>query len=352
MKTNDNLPNSHRASVVRAATMLGDARDKRHRPRAQARPPKSPSPPAKPPADPAPAAAAPATPPARTWREPEQPSGWLAEALERGKREAFAIVADITPADARALLGSNAENRTLAMADLGRLVRDMAAGRWQFNGESIVVAATGELNDGQHRLAAAENVGATIRSVVAFGVPRASRETLDTGKRRDLSDWLALRGLPHAALTAATTRIVMQYERARGAHVGGASGGLSIGEMLERASTDKKLHAAAHRASQLYASAHQLLPGSALAACLYLFERVDPFEGGTFVDRVAIGDQLHREGAAYTTRRALMMTSSRRRADLVSIMLWGWHHHRKGGKVPAEILPKFPLPDLDPTPEP
>lgn len=272
-------------------------------------------------------------------------SDWLSEAIERGKQSAFAIVADIGPAEAERLLHANPGNRHLTLNALARIVRDLDNGRWQFNGESIVVADTGELNDGQHRLQAVLNTRKPIRSVIAFGVPRESRETLDTGKARDLADWVSLHGINYATTVAAACRVVMAYERSNGENLGsyGGSGSPSVAEALERAVTDKGLHEAAAHAQSL-THTQRLVPGSMVAACYYLLDRAAK-DGPWFVDRVCIGDSLERESPAYETRRALMMTQTKRRADLGAMLLWGWHFHLTK-KRPIKIEARFPLPAL------
>ena len=275
-----------------------------------------------------------------------QADNWLLEAIERGRTETFALVAEIGPAEAQLLLSTNPGNRHLTTNALARIVRDLQGERWQYNGESIVVAETGELNDGQHRLQAVYNTGKPIRSVIAFGVPRSSRETLDTGKARDLADWVSLHGVANATTVAAACRVIMSYERSNGDNFGAytGSGGLSISESLERAVSDTALHDAARHAQQL-GTQGRLVPGSMVAAVYYLLSRVAK-DGAWFVDRVCIGDNLERESPAFETRRALMMTLTKRRADLGAMMLWGWHYHLSG-KRPFSIAPKFPLPPLD-----
>lgn len=279
--------------------------------------------------------------------EVEGPTGykgdWLRDAIARGKREPFAIVAEITPGVAKRLLERNPENRHISIPAVGKLVRDIDAGHWQFNGESIVVARGGELNDGQHRLQAVLNTGKSIRSVMVFGVDRDTRETLDTGKARNLADWLGLHGVKNATTVAAMARMVMAYERAKGEDFT-RTNHFSIQELLDRGINDAALHDVARHAMALYLSGgRDLASATAIGVCLYLLERVDKIEGRNFVDRVFIGDNIARESAAFRTRRLLMLTNDRRMAMHCAIVLHGWHAHRtgKGGPVAEYPLPKL-----------
>lgn len=48
--------------------------------------------------------------------------------------------------------------------------RQMSAGRWQENGETIIVGKSGNLLDGQHRLQAVIRSGVSIMAIIVFGV--------------------------------------------------------------------------------------------------------------------------------------------------------------------------------------
>lgn len=274
---------------------------------------------------------------------PPPPNDWLGAAIERGRREPFAMIADIGPEEATRLLASNPDNRHLALPSLGKIVRDIAGGQWQFNGESIVVAKTGELNDGQHRLAAVENTGKSIRSVIVFGVSRESRETLDTGKARDLADWLRLHGVGNSSNTAATCRLIMAFERSRGKTFGGLHG-FSIAELIQRAVSDTALHEASRHGVRLYTQgAKDILAQSTISACLYLLNRAVGPEGVEFVERVALGDNIGRNSAEFLTRRAFFLTTERKRGLLTAMLLRGWAAKRGD---PVAIVPEYPIPPL------
>jgi hypothetical protein len=271
---------------------------------------------------------------------------WLIEAINRGRSEAFCDIAEIGADDARLLLGNNPENRALNVRLLSKLASDLVGGRWQFNGESIVVASSGELNDGQHRLEAVLQTGIPIRSVIAFGVPRESRATLDMGRVRSMADQLAVAGVASAALVSAIARVVMGWERGGGEDFRQV-GWLTISEMIDRALTDELLGEATRYASSRYHFANSILPGSAIGACFYLFARVDHGAATDFMDRVCIGDALDREDAAYATRRALLMVDHHRRNDLCAIVLRGWAFHRAGKRpTPKDFAELYPLPDI------
>ena len=64
-------------------------------------------------------------------------------------------VEKITPELAREYLKKNTDNyRKLARGTVRNYAEDIKNGRWELNGETIVFAESGVLQDGQHRLAA------------------------------------------------------------------------------------------------------------------------------------------------------------------------------------------------------
>lgn len=60
----------------------------------------------------------------------------------------------ITPEMAKKYLQNMKTNRNISFARVNAYARDMERGAWQENGESIVFNKSGQLVNGQHRLAA------------------------------------------------------------------------------------------------------------------------------------------------------------------------------------------------------
>ena len=114
----------------------------------------------------------------------------------------------ISPSVASQWLTRNTSNRPLSRIYKESLARAMKRGEWIENGESIKFADDGSLLDGQHRLAAIIESGVTICSRVEFGLPTEAFITLDRGKRRDLGDALAMRGVADYHLVAAAVNLV------------------------------------------------------------------------------------------------------------------------------------------------
>jgi hypothetical protein len=104
---------------------------------------------------------------------------------------------NVTPEVARNYLRSNKKNRKVSDKQIRFLVKEMLAGRFLENGESIVFDTNGELKDGQHRLMAIIKSGTWHRIPVVTGVEPKSMATFDTGKSRSAGDVLTLNGFKY-----------------------------------------------------------------------------------------------------------------------------------------------------------
>lgn len=137
---------------------------------------------------------------------------WLDRQLRRGETEVFSVVADLTPDLAQVLLTRNPDNRGIRARVL-EMQRDIEEGRWQMNGEPVIIATDGHLNDGQHRCEAVMNAGKAIKTLMVFGVARDTRYSVDTGSARTPGDMLQMRGIADANNVAAVAGYLWQIER-------------------------------------------------------------------------------------------------------------------------------------------
>jgi hypothetical protein len=137
---------------------------------------------------------------------------WFAERVQRARAQGeFAEITTITPEIARAILDQNDGNRKVSDSLVQQIAGDISGGRWQMNGEAIVIAKDGELNDGQHRLNAVIESKTPIRTLMMFGVSRESRYTVDMGRARTTGDFLQMQGVKNWNNAAAITRLYDMY---------------------------------------------------------------------------------------------------------------------------------------------
>ena len=103
----------------------------------------------------------------------------------------------VTPQKAERWLRKNAVNRNLRPSIVAKYARDMAADKWDLNGEAIILAQDGTLLNGQHRLHACVKTDAPFWSLICIGVPLSAMKNLDTGEKRSFADRLRLEGVEH-----------------------------------------------------------------------------------------------------------------------------------------------------------
>lgn len=138
---------------------------------------------------------------------------WFAERTLRGRTEIFAEVATITPTIARHIMEQNLDNRGVLESAVAQIAADITNDRWELNGESIIIAKDGHLNDGQHRLLAIIQADRPVQAVMTFGVSRRSRFTVDQGRVRSVAQFLAMNKGISTTLTAAVSMWWLSYTK-------------------------------------------------------------------------------------------------------------------------------------------
>ncbi len=122
-------------------------------------------------------------------------------------------VENVTPAIAAQMLGTMSGNRPLRQRMVNRFAREMIAGKWLLNGESIKVSREGKLIDGQHRLNAVIAAKTAVQFFVVRGVDPTAFLTLDTGVSRNYYDASTIAGRDWLREAGGIARMWFRYER-------------------------------------------------------------------------------------------------------------------------------------------
>ena len=130
-------------------------------------------------------------------------------------------VMTVTPETAQEWTGLNTRNRPVRYTKVAQYARDMKAGNWMLNGETVKIAVNGTILDGQHRLYACIQAEVPFETVVIRGLPPEAQDTIDTGMARKFADQLTLRGEVNTPLLGAITRWALRW--LRGAKMSGAT---------------------------------------------------------------------------------------------------------------------------------
>lgn len=119
-------------------------------------------------------------------------------------------VAKMTPNLCSEMLTRNPVNRKVDHRLVNQYARDMIAGDWQLNGETICIDWNGCLIDGQHRCLAGIKADKEFETILVTGLPPQSKETIDGGKKRTYGDRLKMRNYTNYAQIAANIAFMSQ----------------------------------------------------------------------------------------------------------------------------------------------
>ncbi|MEU3452095.1 hypothetical protein ABZ671_00430 [Micromonospora sp. NPDC006766] len=252
-------------------------------------------------------------------------------------------VEHVTPNQAeRWLADDNISNRNIREHRVAAYARDMTAGRWMFNGESLKFDIDGVLLDGQHRLAAVARSGVTAPFVVVRGLPPEAQDTVDIGAARTMADALSLRGEPGAAALAAIARRIVRWER--GVTTQGGAGYVTPAEVLVYIEDHPELRRAV-QVAQMSRGAVPAAP-SAVASAYHLCASLDvPGAERFYVDQLIKSVGLQEGDPALALQRKLQraMNSDGRQMhpdDAFRFAVLAWNHFRAGTRISKLQAPK------------
>lgn len=234
----------------------------------------------------------------------------------------------ITPEIASLLLERNQSNRKLNLNDVKSIAGDILAGRWVFNGETIIVSKDGHVNDGQHRLEAVVLAGRAIETAVVFGVDRETRTTVDAGRVRSVGDYLQMDDIPNGNNVAAAARKIMEIEE-YGKTTSSVDQRHSKQAVLERSRIDPAILDSI-RACHLqgFGKVGSL---SMLATAHYFFKSIDPDAADEFIRKLVSGADLPLHHPIWTARNKLVGRDVRlSQNEKLKTIIMGWNNWRAG----------------------
>lgn len=121
-------------------------------------------------------------------------------------------IEEITPAVAEEWLGHNTWNRKISERLVLTYAETMKEGEWRLNGEPIIFDEKGRLQSGQHRLLAVIESGVAIKSVIVRNADPGNIFSLESGRRRKMTDVLTLAGESDVANLSACLSWTWRWE--------------------------------------------------------------------------------------------------------------------------------------------
>lgn len=259
----------------------------------------------------------------------------------------------ITPERAAVLLSRNPDNRNIREAKIAQLVNDLKSGKFRFNGETIIVAKDGMLNDGQHRLFASVKAGVPFETILVVGTERESRFTIDTGAAKSASDHLSFQGISNTSTAAAMARYILSHER-EGNFTKRA--GVSTQDQIERVKEDELLREIAAWCDARRNRMRNMVKSSLAGFLYYLAATKAPNEAKLFMDQLATGVGLDAKSPVYLLREKLLHGDKLSEVMKIEAFARAWNHWCKSptteisrlqimGDVPVLVKPVWSISD-------
>lgn len=228
---------------------------------------------------------------------------WLDAQIKRSRYTRRVIEnVNVTPALAELLLAANPNNRHLHENTVKTYAADMVGGHWDVNGESIKVAKTGELNDGQHRLAACIQAKTAFHTDMVFGLERDSRLTVDQGLKRTAGNIAQIEGIPDANNMAVAARILGRLERY--GHLSVKDCPFTRYDVMETIHNHPQLSESLKFSRPL--SKDKLGRIGMHTALHYMFAQKDRKKADEFYEKLDTGEDLRRHDPILTLRRKVL----------------------------------------------
>ncbi|GAA1543618.1 hypothetical protein [Nocardioides humi] len=257
-------------------------------------------------------------------------------------------IVEVTPQIAETWLSRNPNNRNLRRPVVDSYARDIEAGRWRLNGETVKFGPGGVLLDGQHRLSAVVQAGTSVPMVVVRNLGGDVMATVDTGAKRSYADALKLAGEENTTTLAAVVRRAVMWERGMRTNTGAIKPtALEMDDFLDR---HPEIRASADLASRL--ASRETLPASVFGLCHHLFVRLDPEQADLFLMRVADGDEVPKEHPIAQLRRRITLLRVRggriNETEGLALAIQTWNTVRAGHtrlRMPQALTnDNFPVP--------
>lgn len=122
---------------------------------------------------------------------------------------------EITPAMAQELLDNSRCIKPLRPNDVDRLVGEFNHDNFEFNGATITLNTDGYLIDGQTRLAACVKANKSFKTFIVHGVDIDGQYTKDTGRSRNVVQYLGTHGYKYPRALSASAQIIHNIMLAR-----------------------------------------------------------------------------------------------------------------------------------------
>ncbi len=251
----------------------------------------------------------------------------------------MAEVQTLNPEVAKSWLERNTKNRPINLKHVAHLAKVMKRGEWKCNGEAIKISEDNVLLDGQHRLLAILDSGATIQSLVVYGLSQDVFPTMDRPLVRSAAQVLAMNNCANSSMVSSALNLVGGYDEKTLNKTGGYSDS-SPNRILKLYHQHPEVHQTVsawdHKVRKIMSSR------SAWHAAVYICSRVNKDDADRFFNSVVIGlktthgEPMTLNSPEYVLRRTLESQRGNRNqinAAIMAIILKAWNAMRIGRPI-------------------
>ncbi len=245
----------------------------------------------------------------------------------------------VTPQMAQKWLVTGGKNRRISNPRIKEYADSMKAGKWVLNGEGILFDANGKLINGQHRLSAVVLSGLTMPLLIIRGIddPNAFG-TIDTGKKRTVSDVVGMEGIKHASTVSAIAKRLVawdkQIDKSKFALTTESYNRIAGYEILDYVKENN------HKIQPFIADMAGSMPykkcgaGSALIAALIICNNCDEVATMLFVEGLKTGANLLANSPIHLLRERLIDPPERRglswETEIMALTIKSWNKYLHG----------------------
>lgn len=252
----------------------------------------------------------------------------------------------VTPEKAESWLRRGGKNRKLIQTQVDRLAKEMLAGRWALDGQTVIFDNQGRLLNGQHRLNAVIQSGCTVLMLVVSGVhdPNAF-STIDTNQtRRGAHTILDIEKIANPANVAAIAKRLLHWENAHDK----TRYSFTVDAWRKIPQADVVAYGIRNNdeIQSMFREIKQALPyrrckaGSALVTALIICNRADEVTTLVFNEGLKTGANLPEKSSVALLRDRLIAPPERRgigwELELMALTIKAWNYFWAG--KPMKVL--------------
>jgi hypothetical protein len=204
----------------------------------------------------------------------------------------------ITPQLAKDYLAKNIDNRTISLRKVREYATFMKEGRWLFNGDTISFGESGRLINGQHRLLACIESGASFQVIVVREVPTedCAFGTIDRNYTRTAGQILGAQGYKDANRLAAVATFAILVKRGEI-----SKNGVAPDELASFILANPSIERSSAMGRQIK---HLMIP-SVAGGLHFIFADTNKQAADALIERVALGADLPAYSPEFVLRKYL-----------------------------------------------